>query len=59
MTCQFSNPLSERREMKQDEPLHTSLKAYDVPFGFIGPADLRQCIALFVIAEGKLLLDIE
>ena len=33
-------------------PLHT----FDVPVGFVTPK--RQCIALFAVAEGWLLLDI-
>ena len=40
-------------------PLHTLSKLYDVPVGFVNtPSILRQCIALFAVAEGWLLLDI-
>ena len=38
-------------------PLHTSSKFVNVPVGF-EPSPLRQCIALFAVAEGLLLLDI-
>ena len=35
-----------------DAPLHTFLKAYDVPIGFVTPPPhLSQCIALLVVAE--------
>ena len=34
-------------------------KLYDVPVGFVTPPPhLRQCIAMFAVAEGRLLLDI-
>ena len=39
-------------------PLHTLSILFDVPVGFIAPPNLRQCIALFAVAEGWLLLDI-
>ena len=40
-------------------PLHTLLNFLDVPVGFVPPSPhLRQCIALFAVAEGWLLLDI-
>ena len=38
--------------------LHTLSKLYDVPVGFVIRLHLRQCIALFAVAEGWLLLDI-
>ena len=37
------------------------VKLYDVPVGFVTPPpppSFRQCIALFAVAEGWLLLDI-
>ena len=37
--------------------LHTLSKLYDVPVGFVSPL-LRQCIAIFAVAEVWLLLDI-
>ena len=39
-------------------PLHTLSKLYDVPVGFVTPPILRMCIALLVVAEGWLLLDV-
>ena len=40
-------------------PLHTLLKLYDVPVDFVNtPPSLRQCLALFAVAEGLLLLDV-
>ena len=39
-------------------PLHTLSKLYDIPVGFETPALLRQCIAIFAVAEWWLLLDI-
>ena len=39
-------------------PLHTLSKFKDVSVGFVPPSHLRQCFALFVVAEGWLLLDI-
>ena len=39
-------------------PLHTLSKLYDVPVSYAPPPILRLCIALFVVAEGWLLLDI-
>ena len=40
-------------------PLLTLSKLYDVPVGFVfTPTLLRQCIAIFAVAEGWLLLDI-
>ena len=33
-------------------------KLYDVPVGFVSPPLLRQCIAIFAVTEGWLLLDI-
>ena len=39
-------------------PLHTLSKSYDVPVEFVTPPHLRQCIDLFAVAEGRLLLDI-
>ena len=40
-------------------PRHTSSKLYDVPVGFVTPPPhLRQCIALYAVVEGWLLLDI-
>ena len=38
--------------------LHNLSKLYDVPVGFVTPSLLRQCIAIFAVAEGWLLLDI-
>ena len=39
--------------------LHALSKLYDVPIGFVAPPPhLRQCIALYAIAEGWMLLDI-
>ena len=44
--------------MKIDSaPLHTLSKLYDVPVGSVAPY-FMQCIALFVVAEERLLLDI-
>ena len=42
-------------------PLHTLSKLYDVPVGLVAPPPphLRQCIALYAVVEGWLLLDIE
>ena len=38
---------------------HNLSKLYDVPIGFVTtPSHLRQCIALFAVAEEWLLLDI-
>ena len=41
-------------------PLHTLSKLYADPVGFVTPPPffLRQCIAIFAVAEGWLLLDI-
>ena len=40
-------------------PLHTVSKLYDVPVCSVPPPPLlRQCIAIFAVAEGWLLLDI-
>ena len=40
-------------------PLQTLSKLYDVPVGFVNPfPHLRQCNALFTVAEGCVLLDI-
>ena len=40
-------------------PLHALSKLYDVPDVFVFPSFLlRQCIAIFAVAEGWLLLDI-
>ena len=39
-------------------PLLTVSKLYDVPVGFVSPPLLMQCIAVFAVAEGCLLLDI-
>ena len=46
--------------MVVDPPLHTFSKLYDVPVGFVSPPPphLKQCIALFAVAERWLLLDI-
>ena len=41
-----------------DAPLYILSKLYDVPVGFVSPPLLRQCIAIFAVAEGWLLLDI-
>ena len=38
--------------------LHTLSKLYDVPVDFVPPFVLRQCIAIFVVDEGWLLIDI-
>ena len=38
-------------------PLHTLSKLYDVPVGIIPLPLLRQCMAIFAVAEGWLLLD--
>ena len=39
------------------EPLHTLPKLYDVLVGFVdAPPHLGQCIALYVVAKGSLLL---
>ena len=39
--------------------LHTLSKLHDVLVGFVTPSPhLRQCIALFAVSEGWLLLDI-
>ena len=38
--------------------VNTLLKLYAVPVGFVTPPHLRQCIALFLVAKGWLLLDI-
>ena len=38
-------------------PLLTLSKLYDVPVGFVHPL-LSQCIAIFAVVEGSLLLDI-
>ena len=39
--------------------LHTLLKLYNLPVDFVNtPPSLRQCLALFAVAEGLLLLDI-
>ena len=39
--------------------LHTLTKSYNVPVGFVFPFPLlKQCIAIFAVAEGWLLLDI-
>ena len=47
------------RRRQAGAPLHTLSKLYDVPVGFVTPSlHLRQCIALFEVAEGWLLLDI-
>ena len=35
-----------------DASLHTLSKLYNVPVGFVTPLHLRQCIALFAVAEG-------
>ena len=39
-------------------PLHPLSKFYDVPVGFVSQL-FRQCIAIFAVSEGWLLLDIE
>ena len=40
-------------------PFHTLSKLYDVPVGFVAPPPhSRQCIALYAVAEGWLLLDV-
>ena len=40
-------------------PHHTLSKLYDMPVGFVtSPPHLRQCLALFAVAEGWLLLNI-
>ena len=47
-------------EAPSGAPLHTLSKWYDVSVGFVGPLPhLRQCIALFAIAEERLLRDID
>ena len=38
--------------------LHALSKFLDVPIGFVSLPHLRQCIALFAVAEGWLLLDV-
>ena len=41
------------------EPPHTLSKLYDAPVGFVPPTShLRQCLALIVVAEGRLFLGI-
>ena len=41
-----------------DAPLHTLSKLYDVPIVLNPPTLLRQCIAIFAVTKGWLLLDI-
>ena len=45
------------RKRPSGAPLHTLSKLYDVPVVFY-TSHLRQCIALFAVAEGWLSLDI-
>ena len=41
-------------------PIHSLSKSYDVPLDFVTPPPphLRQCITLFAVAEGLMLIDI-
>ena len=39
-------------------PLLNLSKLYDVPVGFVSLPLLKQCVAIFAVAEGWLLLDI-
>ena len=41
------------------ETIHTLFKLYGFPVGFLAFTFLKQCIALYAVAEGWLLLDIE